>query len=206
MSQYEDDQEEEELLDDEEGGDLSDEIARKWDPERLLRMVSRKAGRGERLDEATRRKYETKFGVDLGHVRVYSGEFAEEISRHHNADALTIGGTGMILMGGAPDKSMVSTEGRALLAHELTHVAQAERGIHRQASFGESAPLATEAHEEEAEQAADEERGGSGGSDAPSDDEQADALLEKVRTRVLEMFAEDERADLMRNGPERWRS
>lgn len=204
MADYED--EEELLEDEEEGSDLSDEIARKWDPERLLRMVSRKAGKGERLDSHTRSKYEGKFGVDLGHVRVYSGEFAEEIARAHNADALTVGTTGMVIMGGAPDKSMATTEGHALLAHELTHVAQAQRGVHRQASFGESAPLATEEHEAEAEQAADEERAGQGEPDPPSEAEAADAMHDKVRSRVLEMFSEDAFADMLRNGPERWRS
>jgi len=59
---------------------LTDELARKYDPERMLRMVSRRAGKGERLDQSIRAKYEKRFGVDLGHVRVYSGEFAESRS------------------------------------------------------------------------------------------------------------------------------
>ena len=61
--------------------ELTDELARKYDPERMLRMVSRRAGKGERLDRSIREKYEKRFGVDLGHVRVYSGEFAEEFNR-----------------------------------------------------------------------------------------------------------------------------
>ena len=210
MAEYDDDDdldEDDEDDDKVEQEELSDEIARRWDPERLLRLVSRKAGKGERLDEATRRKYEGKFGVDLGHVRVYTGEFAEEIARAHTADAITVGTTGMILMRGAPDKSMASTEGQALLAHELTHVAQATRGFHRQASFGDSAPLATEEHEEEAEQsAADERAAQTGGSGEQNSAEKEAALLEKVRDRVLDMFAEDERVDLMRNGPDVFRS
>ena len=50
--------------------DLSDELARKWDPERLLGMVSKRAGRGQQLDATLRNRYERKFGVDLSHVRI----------------------------------------------------------------------------------------------------------------------------------------
>src|ERR1700742_1269432 len=101
----------------------------------MLRMVSRRAGKGERLDHSIRAKYEKRFGVDLGHVRIYSGEFAEEFNRQRGAYAVTIGSTGMILMGGSPDKAAGTVAGQALLAHELTHVAQAQQGLHRKATF-----------------------------------------------------------------------
>ena len=81
------------------GEALSDELARKYDPERLLQVVSRRFGRGEALDASIRAKYEKRFGVDLGHVRVVTGEFAEEFNRQRDAYAVTVGGTGMILMG-----------------------------------------------------------------------------------------------------------
>src|SRR6185295_11040456 len=113
-------------------------------------MMSRRAGKGERLDESIREKYEKRFGVDLGHVRVYTGEFAEEFNRQRGAHAVTIGSTGMILMGGSTDKSMGSAAGQALLAHEITHVAQAHKGLHRKATFGGGMPFADE-HEAEAE-------------------------------------------------------
>jgi hypothetical protein len=186
---------------------LSDEIVRKWDPSRILRMVAKRAGRGEKLDESTRRRYERKLGVDLGNVRIYTGEFAEEVTRAHRAEAVTIGTTGMILMGGSPGKSMVSASGRALLAHELTHVAQEQRSVQRKASFGESTPLATEANEAEAEAMEAAELAADDGSEADgeSPEERQARLKEIVRKRVLDMFAEDERGRLMRNGPESWR-
>src|SRR3954467_2282495 len=96
--------------------ELSEELARKYDPERLLRLVSKRAGKGERLDHSIRAKYEKRFGVDLGHVRVYSGEFAEEFNKKRGAYAVTVGATGMILMGGSPNKSMGTNAGQALLA------------------------------------------------------------------------------------------
>lgn len=186
---------------------LSDEIVRKWDPARLLKLVAKRAGRGEKLDESTRRRYERKLGVDLGNVRIYTGEFAEEVTKAHRAEAVTIGTTGMILMGGSPAKSMAGASGRALLAHELTHVAQEQRAVQRKASFGEAAPLATEEHEAEAEAMEAEELADAadGNRDGESPEEREARLKEIVRKRVLDMLAEDERSRLMRNGPESWR-
>ena len=186
--------------------ELSQEIAERWDPERILQLVARRAGKGEALDATLRSRYERKLGVDLSHVRIYTGELAEEVNKAHNADALTIGNTGMILMAGSPDKSMATAEGQALLAHELTHVAQSKRGVFRDARFGDDMPLATEEHEAEAEQAQSEElaeqRGGAGGGgdDEPGEDK-ARQLTEQVLARVLDMFAESGRVMLVRGGP-----
>jgi hypothetical protein len=189
---------------------LTDELARKYDPDRLLRIVSRRAGRGESLDHSVRAKYEKRFGVDLGHVRVYTGEFAEEFNRQRNAYAVTIGSTGMIMMGGSPDKSMASASGKALLAHELTHVAQAQKGMHRKASFDGGMPFAEE-HEVEAEhtEAAvmHEEAHGSahaaGGRSAAASKEAQDRALEQIRDRVFEMAADAARTQVARNGLQR---
>lgn len=192
----------EEELDKEQG--LTEEIERRWDPERLLRVVARRAGRGEKLDASTRSYFERKLGVDLSRVRVFTGEFAEEVTKAHGADAVTIGTTGMILMRGSPDKSMATTAGRAILAHELTHVAQEQRGVHRVDSFGQSPPLATQEHEAEAEQVAAEEEQSSAAPaekpDAKAEQEAQKALEGKVRKRVLEMLAEDQLLCNMRNG------
>lgn len=191
--------------------DISDEIARKYDPERLLRMLSKRAGRGESLDHSVRAKYERKFGVDLGHVRIYTGEFAEEFNRKRDAYAVTVGSTGMILMGGSPDRSMGSSAGQALLAHELTHVAQAARhagpgGLNRKASFDGGMPFGEE-HEQEAEAVEADETGGGGtrsaadaGSAKMKAAEDMQQKLEEVRNRVLEMAADAARNQYMRNG------
>lgn len=186
--------------------ELSQEIAERWDPERILKLVAKRAGKGEALDATLRSRYERKLGVDLSHVRIYTGELAEEVNKAHNADALTIGNTGMILMAGSPEKSMATAEGQALLAHELTHVAQSRRGVFRDARFGDDMPLATEEHEAEAEQAQSEElaeqRGGSGSEgDAEPGEDKAKQLTEQVLARVLDMFAESGRVMLVRGGP-----
>jgi Domain of unknown function (DUF4157) len=193
---------------------LTDELARKYDPERMLGMVSRRAGKGERLDHSIRAKYEKRFGVDLGHVRVYTGEFAEEFNRQRNAYAVTIGSTGMILMGGSPDKSMGSASGQALLAHELTHVAQAQQGLHRKASFSGGMPFAEE-HEAEAEAVEHSvaESGGDHGAETKAATEAGAAktagkealegALEAIKVRVTEMAADAARNQILRNGIQR---
>jgi hypothetical protein len=199
-----------------EGADqLSDELARKYDPERLLRMVSRRAGKGEQLDQSIRAKYEKRFGVDLGHVRIYTGEFAEEFNRQRSAYAVTIGSTGMILMGGSPDKSMGSAAGQALLAHELTHVAQAESGLHRKATFSGGMPFTSE-HEAEAEAVEHSVEQSGGSHDAASttaatnaasaqmaSKEAMEKALEQIKERVHQLLADAVRNQELRNGPQR---
>jgi Domain of unknown function (DUF4157) len=200
----------------EQGADqLSDELARKYDPERLLRMVSRRAGKGEQLDQSIRAKYEKRFGVDLGHVRIYTGEFAEEFNRQRSAYAVTIGSTGMILMGGSPDKSMGSAAGQALLAHELTHVAQAESGLHRKATFSGGMPFTSE-HEAEAEAVEHSVEQSGGSHDAASttaatnaasaqmaSKEAMEKALEQIKERVHQLLADAVRNQALRNGPQR---
>jgi hypothetical protein len=195
---------------------LTDELAKKYDPERMLRMVSRRAGKGERLEHSIREKYERRFGVDLGHVRIYTGEFAEEFNRQRGAHAVTIGSTGMILMGGSPDKSMGSASGQALLAHEITHVAQADKGLHRKATFSGGMPFTAE-HEAEAEavEHSVEQSGGShdhGADTAAAANaasaqvaakEALDKAVEQIKARVHELLADAARNQALRNGIQR---
>lgn len=193
--------------------ELARDIAKRWDPERLLKLVAARAGKGEQLDHSLRERYEQKLGVDLGHVRVFSGTFAEEFNRQRNADAVTIGGTGMILMGNSTDRSMATAEGQALLAHELTHVAQAERGVHR-AGHGPDMILASEEHEAEAEaaehEAAAEHKGegggGTGGAGHGAHNHEVekkaktDKLKEDIKQKVLDMLGEWGRVEEIRSG------
>ena len=191
--------------------ELSDELARKYSPEKLLRMISRRAGKGESLDHSVRSKYEKKFGVDLGHVRVYTGEFAEEFNRKRDAYAVTIGSTGMILMGGSPDKSMATRSGQALLAHELTHVAQQQKGLHRKGTFSGAMEFTHEDEAEAEDVEHEEEQGHSQTAKQFADkskaamqaaDDRRDAI-EKIKERVLQMAADAVRSQNSRNGVSR---
>jgi Domain of unknown function (DUF4157) len=183
--------------------ELARDIAKRWDPERLLKLVAARAGKGEALDASLRARYEQKLGVDLGHVRIYSGEFAEEFNRARNADAVTIGGTGMILMGNSPERSMATAAGHGLLAHELTHVAQAERGLYNAGSGNADMPLASEEHEAEAEAAEHEEqqaRGAQGPADHTTKGDKKEKLRKQLVERVMDMLGEWSRVELMRSG------
>ena len=191
--------------------ELSDELARKYDPERLLKMFGKRAGSQEQLDATVRSKYERRLGVDLGHVRVITGEFAEEFNRKREAYAVTVGGTGMILMGNSPDKAMGTTAGQALLAHELTHVAQAQRGLHRKATYTGDMPFGEDHDEIEAEAEAEEHAEGQGATQQSAaenigqmiSDDQLKADIEKIKARVMQLAADAVRTQLNRNGSSR---
>ncbi|HRC57400.1 MAG: DUF4157 domain-containing protein [Myxococcales bacterium] len=195
---------------------LSDELAKKYDPERLLRVIAKRAGRGASLDHSLRMRYERRFGVDLSHVRVYTNEFAEQFNRQRNSFAVTVGGTGVILMGGSPDRALHSAAGQSLLAHELTHVAQQARGLHFKGADG-GMPTAheMEAEQVEAEVQAEAEGGSqeqdsesteaaaNAGVNAMASEKSKEAMLESIRQRVLEMADESWRSQMMRNGGSR---
>lgn len=195
--------------DESEADRLSDELAKKYDPERLLRVIAKRAGRGESLDHSLRMRYERRFGVDLSHVRLYTNEFAEQFNKDRNSYAVTVGGTGMILMGNSPDRAAHTAAGQALLAHELTHVAQQARGLHFKGSDG-GMPTAHEMEAEavEAEVQAEEQGDASReAAEAGADNlnkmsaEKAKAqMLDQIKQRVLEMIGEAEINSQWRTG------
>lgn len=178
---------------------LDEEIARKYDPRRLSRIVMKGAGRGEALDLATRSDMERLHpGHDFSGVRVFRGPFAEQITARHRADAVTVANTGMILVRETPRSAPGTTSGRALLAHELTHVAQAQRGMHFAKENG--TPGEGE-HEREAE--AVESQVASGGDNIL--ETAANKLKESERRRriierALELLGEQRRIARERSG------
>lgn len=118
--------------DDERPDDLSDEIAKKYDKDHLLKMFStrvRGAGRSESVDLGFWQKYSHMFpGVTPGDFKVITGEFANKFTRERNAKAVTVGNTGMILMGNSASMPRGSGEWNAILAHEIRHVHQNKSG------------------------------------------------------------------------------
>lgn len=191
---------------------LTDEIVQKYAPERLLSIVAKKAGRGEALDASLRAKYEKKLGVDLGHVRIFSGEFAEEFNRKRDAYAVTVGGTGMVLMGGSPDMHKSTARGEALLAHELTHVAQAKgnraggNGLNRHATWAGEFTAAHELEAHEFQDLTEAELMGllqKPGKTALQKAEAKEVAIEKIKDRVLQMAADAQRNLGIRSGSNR---
>lgn len=80
---------------------------------------------GRPLDSSTREFMESRFGHDFGMVRVHADAQAAESAREVNALAYTVGRD---VVFGAGQYAPQGQAGRALLAHELTHVLQQHGG------------------------------------------------------------------------------
>lgn len=78
-------------------------------------------GRGQSLPAGTRLQMEGLFGADLSQVRIHTDQRAAHLSRALNARAFTLQ-EDIFFNQGHYDPG--STHGKALLAHELTHVLQ----------------------------------------------------------------------------------
>ena len=80
---------------------------------------------GAPLDAAARAYFEPRFGRDFAAVRVHAGEGAAAAARSLGAAAFTVGAD---IGFAAGLYSPATAKGRALLAHELAHVAQQAAG------------------------------------------------------------------------------
>jgi len=87
----------------------------------LLRAIQRARGAGQPLPGGIRRPMEQAFGTDLRAVRVHHGTEADQLNQALQARAFTVG-TDIFFGRGGYDPG--SADGRALIAHELTHVHQ----------------------------------------------------------------------------------
>lgn len=83
---------------------------------------------GRPLDGVTRNFMESRFGQDLGYVRIHTDELAARTAAAVNARAYTVGSH---IVAGDNRLSSDAREGRRLLAHELTHVIQQEGALKR---------------------------------------------------------------------------
>jgi len=86
-------------------------------PDNLVSVL----GPGQPLDAETRAFMEPRFGQDFGKVRTHSDSNVALIAKALNAEAFTIGRD---MVFGAGQYTPNTTEGKNLLAHELTHVVQ----------------------------------------------------------------------------------
>lgn len=82
-------------------------------------------GLGRPLDDGVRGEMEPHFGVDLSAVRVHADSGGDALSRSVQADAFTTG-TDIFFRSGRYSPN--SSDGRKLVAHELTHVIQQASG------------------------------------------------------------------------------
>ena len=89
----------------------------------VLDVVS--SGGGRPLDDPVRSDMEARLGADFGDVRVHTDDTAHASATSVNAHAYTVG-SNVVFQRDRYDPS--STEGRTMLAHELTHVVQQRSG------------------------------------------------------------------------------
>jgi hypothetical protein len=95
--------------------------------------VARRSTGGANLDDGLRGEMERKLGSDFADVRVHDDESSAALSHDLGAAAFTVGKDVFLGEHAAPP---TSPEGRATLAHELTHVGQQAGGapaVQRQA-------------------------------------------------------------------------
>jgi hypothetical protein len=80
---------------------------------------------GAPLEEEVRTDMEGRMGQDFSDVRVHTGDSADASARSVSAHAYTVG-SNIVFQRGTYDPG--SSQGRTLLAHELTHVVQQRSG------------------------------------------------------------------------------
>jgi hypothetical protein len=172
---------------------LSREVEARYSPERLRTTVVEGAGQGEPLELGTRLEMERKIGGRFADVRIFRGPLAEAITRRHSADAVTVGGSGMILVREGPRSDPRTALGKSLLAHELTHVKQAQSGFHLALERGaaQAAPHEREAEQVEAQVHAEETAAYA--KRAQPVRPHPEARRRKVIARVLELLSEQHR-------------
>jgi hypothetical protein len=90
-------------------------------------MIENNSGKGSVLPSKTLKEMNASFGTDFSHVRIHRDPDSENLSEALHAQAFTHGNDIYFNKGKYnPDGS----EGKSLLAHELTHVVQQGAGIH----------------------------------------------------------------------------
>lgn len=105
-------------------------------PEASSQILGLRGG-GQALDASTRAYMEPRFGHDFSRVRIHTDNRAADLAREINARAFTLSND---VVFGAGQYSSGSYSGRRLLAHELTHVVQQNRGLN-------PSPVARTSHE-----------------------------------------------------------
>jgi len=90
--------------------------------------ISATQGGGSAMNSSTKSFMESRFGNDFSDVRIHTGDYAVQMSKDLNAQAFTVGSDVYFNSGKyAPEQS----DGKHLLAHELTHVVQQSGSVGR---------------------------------------------------------------------------
>jgi hypothetical protein len=105
--------------------------------DQLQSSLSNSKGGGQNLDANTQNEMGSKMGADLSDVKVHTDSTAHEMSENINAKAFTHGSDIYFKQG---NYDTTSTEGKSLLAHEITHTQQQKGGLNRMIQREEGEP------------------------------------------------------------------
>jgi Domain of unknown function (DUF4157) len=106
-------------------------------PQPTLRTALAQPNAGQALDSSLRHELEPQFGHDFAKVRVHADAQADQMAKSLNANAFVTGQDVFFREGMfKPD----SSDGKQLLAHELTHTVQQSRGTSVNADLNVSKP------------------------------------------------------------------
>ncbi|MEO5564927.1 MAG: DUF4157 domain-containing protein [Chitinophagaceae bacterium] len=94
----------------------------------ITSQVSSSKGRGESMDDGTKSFMESRFGTDFNGVKIHNDTESIQMNRELSAKAFTVGSDIYFNEG---QYQPHSSEGKNLLAHELTHTIQQGGGIER---------------------------------------------------------------------------
>ena len=109
----------------------------------LESQLSQSQGGGASLDPGTQQFMESRFAQDFSGVRVHTDASAVQMNQQIQAQAFT---HGQDIYFGAGKFDTGSTEGKQLLAHELTHTVQQTGSKPLQAQVDQERPLAQSGH------------------------------------------------------------
>ena len=87
----------------------------------ISQQIQSTKGGGSALPERTRSFMEDRFGADFSNVRIHTGDNATKMSKELSAQAFTVGND---IYFNAGKYSPDTTQGKNLIAHELTHTIQ----------------------------------------------------------------------------------
>jgi len=122
------------------------------------------SGGGQALDEETRTDMEGRLGADFSDVRVHTDSAAHNSAKAVNAHAYTVG-SNVVFQRDKYDPT--SSDGKLMLAHELTHVIQQRNGPVDGSPTGGGIQVSDPGDRFEREASANAERVMSGPSAAP---------------------------------------
>ncbi|MBS1510472.1 MAG: DUF4157 domain-containing protein [Bacteroidetes bacterium] len=90
-------------------------------PDNIASQVNAAKGTGSTIDESTKSFMQNRFNTDFSEVKIHTGSDAAQMNRQLNAKAFTVGNDIYFNEG---EYNTSSTDGKHLLAHELTHTLQ----------------------------------------------------------------------------------